>query len=294
MQYTKILIGNRLVDQYLQKLEKNGIVPQVQLWIGQHHVGKSTFLSNHLFRSWCQKKPQQVLPCLRCVACRQLKQDQAMGLFWFDGQTFTMEQFRTVRAQAAETSLFNTPRALVITQAEQLSSHIWNAMLKLLEEPNSQMNVYLLVNDRDRLPATVLSRCAQIWFNPVTASELKLAFPGADAAVKAAHGLPGLVPYYQKRTKQLTAWQQLLQRRPIERLGQIQTVLSERAKRQDALQAIDDLETVLHQALMDTTVQPPAMISAFYQIAQARTYLIQAVQPKLVINNLLINITCTL
>lgn len=57
----------------------------------------------------------------------------------------------------------------VITEAEQLSTEAANALLKTLEEARAGVMVFLLTTDADRLPATIRSRGQIVYLSPVSA-----------------------------------------------------------------------------------------------------------------------------
>ncbi len=58
-------------------------------------------------------------------------------------------------------------RVAVIPDAERLRAEAANAFLKTLEEPPGQTLLLLTVNARDRLPATVASRCRRVLVRPL-------------------------------------------------------------------------------------------------------------------------------
>lgn len=277
MRYTRTLVGNRAVVTFLQKTLKNGIVPHAQLWIGPEHIGKTTFLINHLFQSWCEKQAA----CLRCVTCQQLQHDTHTGLRWLDGTTFDMATVREVLREAAETTFTTTQRAIVITQAELLSSQAWNALLKQLEEPRSAVTVYLLATTIDRLPATIISRCSIIRFHPVSDAELLLAWPEQGDRITLCHGRPGLV--HKIRREEIDRWTAVIQQAPVRRVAALTEV-----KRDQAIQQLEHLETAVYWQVQQTN--SPIAIQALRQIALARRSVQTNAQVKLVMTNLLLNI----
>ncbi len=312
MRYTRPLIGNAAVMHYLQKVVKNGIVPHAQIWVGPDQVGKKTFLANHLFERWCE----QGNACLKCLTCRQLQHDSYTGLRWLEGSDLDMATVRSVIQEAAETNFSAQHRAIVITQAEQLSMQVYNALLKLLEEPRNQITIYLLTNTLDPLPATVQSRCSAIYFQPVPAEELTNAFPDLTECVALVNGLPGKLLHWQKPAQrqqylqQLQDWLAIVRSLPIERLQPVTKLLPDRAKSADMNRQLDQLELVtqlllanqtgltasiepaLHQQVMSAAKQYDVRhtLAALQQVATARRSLARQVQPKLVMTNLLLNI----
>ena len=63
-------------------------------------------------------------------------------------------------------------RVAVIPDAERMRQEAANAFLKTLEEPPGRTLIILTVNARDRLPATVSSRCRRVGVRPLPADML--------------------------------------------------------------------------------------------------------------------------
>ncbi len=283
---TTVLVGNQAIQIYLQKAVKNGIVPHAQLWIGPEHVGKTTFLENYL---------------------DQLQIDRRVAMQMIDAAELDLEAARALIKSTTETSLWSGRRFIVIQQAERLRYQVYNALLKVLEEPRSQVSLVLLAAQPDAIPATVQSRCTMLWFQRVSDQELLAAFPAQAAFVPLAHGLPGQLVSWQKASvatrwmQQLIHWTEVLQQSPAERIGQVAD--------KDLFSVLRSLEATLYGILtQQTTAQPypPELAAAFHRlasrvaitdtttalqsVAEVRRSLAHPVQPKLVMTNLLLNI----
>lgn len=63
-------------------------------------------------------------------------------------------------------------RVAVIPDAERMRTEAANAFLKTLEEPPGQTLIILTVGARDRLPATITSRCRRLGMRPLDAGTL--------------------------------------------------------------------------------------------------------------------------
>lgn len=285
MRYTRELIGNQVMQAYLRNMIKSGIVPQAQLWLGPRHVGKRTFLSNHLLEAWCERPTKARPACLKCSTCVQLQHDSYAGLQWLDAAELDMPQLRQVLRDAAATHFSARHRAIVLHQADQLTGHLFNALLKLLEEPRGQLTIYVLADELEALPSTVVSRCSLLRFYRVPDAAIAQAFPDVGQWVAAVQGLPGLAKQWKKTGEQITHWQELLRLPPVARLAS----LDKHTQAADAVVQLNHLELAVHAALANPTTLA-ASLQAFPWIAQARRSLQTAAQPKLTMTNLLLNI----
>lgn len=85
-------------------------------------------------------------------------------------------------------------RVVIVDAAERLTASAENALLKILEEPNSTSVIILVTHLPAKLLPTVRSRLFGIAFSPIVANELRASFP--DSSVPDfffSLGLPGLI-----------------------------------------------------------------------------------------------------
>lgn len=209
MQYTPRLIGNEHIQTYLQKTVKNGTVAHAQLWLGPEHVGKSTFLINYLFSLSCLRRDKSTEPCLRCERCRALQKDTHPNIVWLDAsdKAVKFDAIRQARSNSLHTTLHGGMRAIIIQQADALHATSSNALLKLLEEPTPGLFIFLLVNDKEYVPATVVSRCLCLNFSPVAKTELTKVLPKTSQRLMViAQGLPGRVIHFTNTPSEAKLW----------------------------------------------------------------------------------------
>ncbi len=69
----------------------------------------------------------------------------------------------------------NGPKiGIIIYDAHLMADEAQNALLKSLEEPPENVIFFLLTSDKERLLPTIMSRCWQVKFNPLSNSEIKV------------------------------------------------------------------------------------------------------------------------
>ncbi|MBL7999882.1 MAG: AAA family ATPase, partial [Candidatus Kapabacteria bacterium] len=69
-------------------------------------------------------------------------------------------------------------RVVIISEADTMTTEAANAFLKTLEEPNANVTLIITTSRKDMVPQTILSRCQQIHFAPL--SDIQI----ADALMK--------------------------------------------------------------------------------------------------------------
>ncbi|MCK5097720.1 MAG: hypothetical protein KAR45_06430, partial [Desulfobacteraceae bacterium] len=65
-------------------------------------------------------------------------------------------------------------RTIIIENAETMNEQAQNAFLKMLEEPPANTFFILVTDNTNSILATIISRCRNIWFEPVNTSDIKL------------------------------------------------------------------------------------------------------------------------
>lgn len=64
-------------------------------------------------------------------------------------------------------------RVIIVLRADELSKESANSFLKTLEEPNKDVTIILITARQDQILPTILSRCQQIIFQPLSQDELE-------------------------------------------------------------------------------------------------------------------------
>jgi len=89
-----------------------------------------------------------------------------------DKKNISVEQVREMQKFLSLTSFLNSYKIALIEKAEDLSESAQNALLKVLEEPTPKTLLLLLCPDSNFLLPTIVSRCQMIKFYPVSQDEI--------------------------------------------------------------------------------------------------------------------------
>jgi len=104
-----------------------------------------------------------------------------------------IDDVRDLREVARVLPVRDRYRVFIVDEAHQLTKDAFGALLKILEEPPAHVVFILASTEKDKFPATILSRCLQVDFRPIP-SELVVA---RLAEVAAKEGL-GPLDYMRK------------------------------------------------------------------------------------------------
>lgn len=111
-------------------------------------------------------------PCFQCTMCQKIAHGNFSNFIHIypDGQSIKVEQIRQLQQELAHTGLEGTKKVCVLHQAELMTSGASNSLLKLLEEPDSDVLFILMTEQANLLLATIRSRCQLVRF-PVATKE---------------------------------------------------------------------------------------------------------------------------
>jgi DNA polymerase-3 subunit delta' len=79
-----------------------------------------------------------------------------------------INSIRELRREATMTSYGGRKRVFLISCADEMGDEASNALLKTLEEPSGDCVIILTTSNRDALLPTIVSRCQQVRFDPLT------------------------------------------------------------------------------------------------------------------------------
>lgn len=150
----------------LQRFGDNKL-PHSLLISGSSGLGKMDFLKAFSRLLVC-KSPVQDKDCGSCASCNQGGNDFHPDILLIaveeGSKEIKVDQIRAVSDFANKSSHSGSCKVVVIADAHKLNTNAANALLKTLEEPNSDTYIFLGTDLPGRLLPTIRSRCQNIKF----------------------------------------------------------------------------------------------------------------------------------
>ncbi len=83
-----------------------------------------------------------------------------------------INSIREIKRNLSLTSNIPGWRVAIILNAEEMTTEAANAFLKTLEEPHERITIILITSKKEMLLPTIISRCQQIYFEPIPENQL--------------------------------------------------------------------------------------------------------------------------
>jgi DNA polymerase-3 subunit gamma/tau len=161
------LVGQDVVVRTLKNALASGQIAHAYLFSGLRGVGKTTAARLLAKALNCEQGPTAE-PCGECVACREIAGSYALDVIEMDAASNRgIDDVRELREVARVLPVRDRYRVFIIDEAHQLTDPAFNALLKILEEPPAHVVFVLASTEKDKFPATILSRCQQLDFRPI-------------------------------------------------------------------------------------------------------------------------------
>ena len=143
-------------DRFVHILEQ-GQLNHAYLFSGNFgSLEMALFLSKSLF---CSDK-NGIFPCEKCRNCKLIEQEEFPDVTMIkpQNQVIKTERIRELVSQFSQSGIENQHQVFIIEQAEKMHVNAANSLLKVIEEPQSEIYIFFLTNDEEQMLSTIRSR----------------------------------------------------------------------------------------------------------------------------------------
>ena len=172
--------GQEVLTQTLQNAITHDRLHHAYLFSGARGVGKTTTARLVARALNCHKsdKPTST-PCViidetACASCREIAEGRSMDVLEIDAASHTqVENVREVIIAGINIKpARDRYKVFIIDEVHMLSGHSFNALLKTIEEPPSDVVFIMATTDEHKVPETITSRCQLFEFRTIAAAKI--------------------------------------------------------------------------------------------------------------------------
>ena len=176
------IAGQNLPIRLLRIFLHNATLPHALIFSGITGIGKRTAAKAVAMALNCKNNPDGYSPCGHCSPCRQIISDSHPDVLLIEpqGNYLRIDQIRKLLSTLALRPFTAEHRVVIISGAQKMNKEAANALLKILEEPPSNTILILTTLQTSDLLPTIVSRCRNIRFNPLSANDIATLLKDAE------------------------------------------------------------------------------------------------------------------
>lgn len=162
----------------LKHILQSDHLPNAMLFTGTDHPGKrqaALFFSKTVNCLSPPSDPSGPGPCSRCRSCRKIDSHAHPDMIYLDPgdkKKITVSKIREIAGRISSKPNEAGVRVVMVFDADKMTVSAQNAMLKMLEEPPDKTVFLLAAPTRLDVLPTILSRCREIGFIPLSPGEI--------------------------------------------------------------------------------------------------------------------------
>jgi len=162
------------VRQSLKKIFSSDITPQSFLFSGPKGSGK-TSAARIVARIVNCEKPVEGEACGKCKNCKLIDSGKAnLDIIEMDAASNRgIDEVRNLKERIFSSPVSLPNKVFVIDEVHMMTKEAFNAFLKILEEPPSNVYFILCTTNPEKIPETVMSRLVRVDFTKSNKDEMK-------------------------------------------------------------------------------------------------------------------------
>jgi DNA polymerase III subunit gamma/tau len=167
------IVGQDAIVTTLKNAIKLGKIAPAYLFCGCRGTGKTT-LARLLAKALnCQALKEDLEPCNTCPSCLDIMQGRALDVMEIDGASNRgIDDIRQINETVGYASASSKYKIYIIDEVHMLTKEAFNALLKTLEEPPSNVKFFFATTEPHKVLPTITSRCQRFDLHRLTLEQI--------------------------------------------------------------------------------------------------------------------------
>lgn len=166
------IVGQDHVKTTLTNALKQNKVAHAYLFSGPRGTGKTT-AAKVLAKALNCSNREGAEPCNKCSSCQEIDQGLALDVLEIDAASNRgIDEIRELREKVKLASAGGKYKVYIIDEVHMLTTEAFNALLKTLEEPPSNVVFVLATTEAHKIPLTILSRVQRFEFHRISSANI--------------------------------------------------------------------------------------------------------------------------
>ena len=166
------LVGQESARAALEGAIRGNQIGHAYLFCGPRGTGKTSTARILAKAVNCLNGGPRPDPCGECASCRAITSGSSLDVIEIDAASNTgVDNIRELRSGVV-LAPFSRYKVYIVDEVHMLSMAAFNALLKTLEEPPSQVIFVLATTDPQKVPDTIISRCQVFQFRRFSTDEI--------------------------------------------------------------------------------------------------------------------------
>ncbi|MBT3476037.1 DNA polymerase III subunit gamma/tau [bacterium] len=158
------VVGQENALTILRSFIQTQAIPHALIFSGSRGIGK-TSLARIFAKTINCSELRENKDCSDCSTCKDIDENKSLDVIEIDAASNNgVDQIREVIESSNYSSINCQYKVFIIDEVHMLSKAAFNALLKTLEEPNTNTIFILATTEVEKIPLTILSRCQAINF----------------------------------------------------------------------------------------------------------------------------------
>ncbi len=154
------IVGQDAIVTTLKNAIKLGKIAPAYLFCGCRGTGKTTFARLFAKALNCQALKEDFEPCNACSSCLDIIQGRSLDVMEIDGASNRgIDDIRQINETVGYASANSKYKIYIIDEVHMLTKEAFNALLKTLEEPPSNVKFFFATTEPHKVLPTIISRC---------------------------------------------------------------------------------------------------------------------------------------